>query len=156
MRRLAFAALLLSLVTSTASAEAFSVKMDQSARLTLPAGARDVMVGNPAIIDVNVIDGRNLVVLGRGYGSTNILVIDTRGRTILDQQVTVVAADEGRVTVIRGQAAGGSPTHAENYGCAPGCERTPMPGELQSEFGKYTATRPAGGGGGGDAAKPAP
>ena len=89
------------------------------------ADTRDVLLhgsGNPAIADVSVIDSRHLLVMGRSYGVTNIVVTDARGRTIFNQQVVVSAPDQDRVSFYRGP-------NLNNYACSPRCERTPMPGE---------------------------
>jgi Flp pilus assembly secretin CpaC len=101
---------------SQAAAPALAVPIDQSARVQLPAGVRDVMIGNPAIADVNLVDSRNAVILGKGYGVTNLLVIDQLGRTVMERQIIVSSPSEGRVSVIRG-------AKVENYACAAGCER---------------------------------
>jgi Flp pilus assembly secretin CpaC len=104
------------LASASQAAPTLSVPIDQSTRVALPAGTRDVMIGNPAIADVNVIDSRNAVVLGKGYGVTNLLVIDQLGRTVLERQIVVSAPTIGRVSVIRG-------AKVEDYACAAGCER---------------------------------
>jgi len=62
-----------------------------------------------------------MVILGRAYGLTNIIVTDRMGRTIFQQEVNVAAAASGRVSLYRG-------TLVNNFACAPHCERTPMPG----------------------------
>lgn len=98
------------------AAPSLVVPIDQSTPLALPRGARDVLVGNPEIADVAVIDAAKAVVSGRGYGVTNLVVIDQLGRTVLERQVIVAAPSEGRVSVIRG-------AKVEEYACAGGCER---------------------------------
>ena len=57
------------------------------------------------------------VISGRGYGVTNLVVIDQLGRTVLERQVVVAAPSQGRVSVIRGP-------RVEEYACAGGCERS--------------------------------
>lgn len=105
-----------------ARAQGMPVRIDEATRVTLPAPARDVFIGNPSVADVTVVDGRNLLVMGKTYGVTNIVVLDARGRTILDRQIVVSASDSGRVSFYRGP-------DVYNYACSPRCERTPMPGE---------------------------
>lgn len=133
MRRLP--ALLIALSTLAASglawAQGVPVRIDQATRVSLSAPARDVFIGNPSVADVTVIDGRNLLVMGKAYGVTNIVVLDARGRTILDRQIVVSASDEGRISFYRGP-------DVYNYACAPRCERTPMPGERDSGQGVYS------------------
>ena len=52
--------------------------------------------------------------------------------------VAVVGApDSNRVSLYRGPGAGAGMANVANYSCAPRCERTPMPGELESEYNRY-------------------
>lgn len=129
MRRLlSLAAVLAALsVAAPAMAQSLPIRIDQAARVVLAGTARDVIIGNPAVADVTVLDARTLVVTGKGYGITNLMVVDSRGRTILDRQIIVSANDDGRVTMYRGG-------DLYNYACAPRCERTPMPGEKDSTY----------------------
>lgn len=114
-------------IAAPAMAQSMPIRIDQAARIVLGGTARDVIVGNPAVADVTVLDGRTLVVTGKGYGITNLMVVDGRGRTILDRQIVVSASDDGRVTMYRGG-------DLYNYACAPRCERTPMPGEKDTTY----------------------
>ncbi len=119
MRRLVrpLAALSLALVSAgAAQAQSLSIRVDQASRLALPGVARDVVVGNPAVADVTVLDGRNLVIVGKGPGVTNLLVVDARGRTLLDREVVVGGGDQGRVAYIRGGS-------IQTFACSPRCER---------------------------------
>lgn len=129
MRRfLSLAAALLALsAAAPALAQGMPIRIDQAARVVLSGTARDVIIGNPAVADVTVLDGRTLVVTGKGYGITNLMVVDGRGRTILDRQIIVSASDDGRITMYRGP-------DLYNYACAPRCERTPMPGEKDTTY----------------------
>ena len=108
---------LTALAGAAQAAPSLVVPIDQSTPLTLPRGARDVLIGNPAIADVAVIDAGKAVISGRGYGVTNLVVIDQLGRTVLERQVVVAAPSQGRVSVIRGP-------RVEEYACAGGCERS--------------------------------
>jgi len=105
-----------SLISAVAqAAPALMAPINQSVPINLPRGARDVLIGNPAIADVNVLDSGKAVILGKGYGVTNLVVIDQLGRTVMNRQV-VVAAPSGNVTVIRG-------AKAVDYACASRCEQ---------------------------------
>jgi hypothetical protein len=114
MRNLLFAALLL-LAPTAAVANGLTVSLDEAVRVTLPEPAGDVIVGNPAIADVTVTDRRHLVITGKSYGVTNLVVADAAGRTILNREVVVSAADENRVSVFWGPV-------MLNYACAPHCQ----------------------------------
>lgn len=119
MRR-SLSAMIAALALSAGAAQAASppliAPIDQATTVALPRGTRDVLIGNPAIADVNVLDINKAVVVGRGYGVTNLIVIDQLGRTVMERQVVVSAPDAGRVSVIRGGK-------VEDYACAGGCER---------------------------------
>lgn len=117
MRRLLLAFAATALLASPALAQTLSVRADQAVRVALSAPAKDVAVGNPAIADVMVLDERNILVLGKGYGTTNVIALDRSGRLILDRVVVVSAADAGKVTVYKG-------TNASQYACSPRCEVT--------------------------------
>jgi len=120
MRRLLLALtapLMILTAASTAAAASLVVPIDQSAAVNLPRGTRDVLIGNPAIADVSVLDSGKAVILGKGYGVTNLVVIDQLGRTVMERQIVVSAPTTGRVSVIRG-------ARVDDYACAGGCERT--------------------------------
>ena len=119
MRRLPFFVVAAAVIAGPALADTLSVGVDQSARVSLPVPARDVVVGNPAVADVSVLDSRSVLVLGKAYGVTNLLVMDAAGRVILNRDV-VVQAPTGAVSVFRGP-------EVRTYACAALCERV-IPG----------------------------
>jgi len=116
MRRTALiVAAALAVAFPAAAVETLTVRMNQSAPVRLSAPARDVVIGNPAIADVNVLDGRSLVVLGKSYGVTNLLVMDQAGRLILNRQI-VVSGPEPGISFYRGG-------ELRSYACGERCER---------------------------------
>lgn len=118
MRRLIFAAVLtLCAAAQPALAQSIAVPIDQSRRLALSAAAADVAVGNPGVADVTVVDERNLLITGKGYGVTNVLALDRAGRIIFERMVVVSAPSDGRVSVYRGAA-------LQEYACDVTCERS--------------------------------
>jgi hypothetical protein len=74
-----------------------------------------------------MIDDRNLFVMGRGYGITNLIVLDRAGRTIWSGAINVSPPDASQVSLFRG-------SRVANMACSPRCERTPMPGEDQRDY----------------------
>ncbi|HQN49449.1 MAG TPA: pilus assembly protein N-terminal domain-containing protein [Phenylobacterium sp.] len=155
-------------LAAAAQAASLTVPIDQSLRIVLPPGAQNVVIGNPAVADVTVLDSRTALLLGRAYGATNLLVTDARGRVLMDRQVAVAGVESDRVAIYRGPAGQGV-SRVENYACATRCERTPMPGETDLDFNRYQAgysgyaarakeaagaTSSAGGGGGGGGDRP--
>ena len=115
--RFALAALALAAAGGPAAAASLVVPIDQSTRLNIAGSAASVLVGNPAIADVTVIDSHTLYVLGRGYGATDLVVLDRDGRPLFTGDLVVGSADAGRVSIYRGAA-------RTDLACAPGCQVT--------------------------------
>ncbi|OXE35087.1 MAG: hypothetical protein CGW95_16020 [Phenylobacterium zucineum] len=135
---LAFSAIF---VSSYADAdEVVSIPLDRSVKIALPAGAKRVMLGNAGVADITVIDMQTAVLLGRTFGETNLLVLDDRGRTLMDQVLMVTDSARGRVTMITGPHGGTSTSSSAsilNYACSPRCVRYPMPGENETDQAGY-------------------
>src|SRR5262245_26358398 len=117
MRRLALAFALAALVPAAAMAQSLSVNLNQTARITLAHPAVDVIVGNPSIADVTVLDAHHLMLTGKSYGVTNLMVVDDTGHASFSRQVVVAAPDGNQVSLYRGSA-------VSTYACAQHCERT--------------------------------
>lgn len=111
---------LLALLTWPASggtAPFVEVEVDHAKVLEIDAGAATVIVGNPSIVDVEVLSATRLVLTGKTYGITNIIVLDAAGQIIVDEQVAVQTFEDQTVRVYR-QAS------RETLACAPKCEPT--------------------------------
>lgn len=110
-----------------AIAETVIVEVDRAALLRLDAPATTVILGNPAIADALVQDPRLVVVTGKSYGSTNLIVLDSDGQTIEEITLHVRSAEDGMVTVQRGTA-------RVSFNCAPFCERTLVVGDTADDY----------------------
>jgi Flp pilus assembly secretin CpaC len=98
------ASLVCLVATGSAHAQAVSLEVDQSKPLHFNAPVTGVVVGNAGIADVIVHDSRTLFVIGKSVGSTHVLAVDQRGRTVFSGTVMVRAtAPEGLLTVQRGR-----------------------------------------------------
>ena len=98
-----------------AQARPLNVGIDQSTRVQLSGPAGSVIVGNPQIADVTVVDANTLYITGKGYGVTEVIAVDPIGRTVFQSQVVVTACDgSGRVRVWRG-------AQATEMACAASC-----------------------------------
>lgn len=99
-------AVLLAPTIGTAQSASLNVEIDQAQRIQLRGPAGSVIVGNPAIADVTVVDANTLYITGKGYGVTEIVAVDTIGRTVFQSQIVVTdGAGSGRVRIWRaGQA----------------------------------------------------
>ena len=106
MKRLLIAPLAAVAVVAAFEAQAQSrplkIDIDRSTKVQLRAPAASVIVGNPAIADVTVGDANTLFIVGKGYGVTEVAVVDPLGRTVFQNQVVVTAGSTGSVRVWRG------------------------------------------------------
>ena len=89
---LAFAAALAVLpVDGQAQDSAVQVMTDRAKVFRIDAPADTVIVGNPAIADVTMYDRQTVVVTGKLYGTTNLVILDAKGEPIIDEVITVSA-----------------------------------------------------------------
>ncbi|HEX4198649.1 MAG TPA: pilus assembly protein N-terminal domain-containing protein [Caulobacteraceae bacterium] len=103
------------LAAGAAYAAGFTVEVNASRRVPLAGVAANIFVADPAVADVVMMDPHSVIVLGKGYGVTEILVTDHAGHTLMDTHVAVVGSEAGRVTIYRGLA-------AQDYHCSSRCE----------------------------------
>jgi Flp pilus assembly secretin CpaC len=96
-----------------ARASTLTVPLDHAERLSIRGTAANVVVGNPHVADVTVVDSHTVYVLGRSYGSTGVNITDALGRTVFSGDVTV-ARPAAMVSVYRGVA-------RSDLTCAGGC-----------------------------------
>lgn len=113
-------------LASHARADGIYVAVDEASIVKLDAPASDVIIGNPSFAAVTVHSGDTLVITGKTYGQTNIIVLDARGREILNDYLTVVGTRR-TVTVNKGGA-------RFSYLCAPVCRTAPQIGDNQAYF----------------------
>jgi Flp pilus assembly secretin CpaC len=88
-------------VAAVAHAEV-SVAVDGVQRIALRGQAASVIVANPRIADVTVADANTLFITGKGYGVTEVVVVDAIGRTLFQNRVVVTGGQPGSVRVWRG------------------------------------------------------
>jgi hypothetical protein len=92
------------------------ITVDQAMVLRLPSDARAIVVGNPAIADATIMDPQTLVITGRSFGTTNLIVLDVNG-VIIVQEMLTVQSSLAQVTVYRRSI-------RETYSCTPVCQPT--------------------------------
>lgn len=129
-----FAAFAFSLALAPAAmADSFKVGVDQTVTLKLSAPANSVVIGNATVADVSVYDANTLLVTGKAFGSTNLVVLDRAGRTIYENTLAVGGEDATGITIVR---AGGT----YSYSCVDKCRATPMVGDAPAHFSEIMAT----------------
>lgn len=105
-----------------ASSDPISVKVNMARILRISAPAATVIIGNPAVADVTIQDPQTLVLTGKSFGQTNLIVLDSMGNPVADTLVTVIQAQADLVTVYLGTA-------RTSLSCAPVCQPTIMLGD---------------------------
>ena len=60
----------------------------------MPDGAHTLIIGNPLVADVTMLkSNRLLVVTGKSFGTTNLILLDETGARSGEQTITVTPAD---------------------------------------------------------------
>lgn len=122
-------------ISSNAGANDYSVSLNQTELVHLPEPAGAIVIGNPEIADVSVHSADTLFVLGRGYGATNIIVLNAAGQTIMNANVHVGAnIADGQVRIYNG-----SQDERRTYSCYPSCQPSPILGDAPGFVGRYKA-----------------
>ena len=91
------------------------VTMNQAKIVKLARAADTIVIGNPAIADASVQDASTVVLTGKGFGVTNLVVLDSDGSPIIDEQVTVVRQAASSVRIYRR-------AEVQTMSCTPYCE----------------------------------
>ena len=99
------AALVCGPVVALAQDGALNVEIDRSARVQLRGAAASIIVANPQIADVSMVDANTLFIVGKGYGVTEVVAVDGVGRTLFQREVVVTGGATGSVRVWRGAQA---------------------------------------------------
>lgn len=100
-----------------AADERINVVLDQAKVLQLPANTVTIILGNPLVADVTMINGNSqLILTGKSYGQTNMIALDKKGNSVGESTVVVKAPAHG-LLVQRGML-------QETYSCEPSCQPT--------------------------------
>jgi len=97
------------------AASGIEVVMNQAKIVKLARPADTIVIGNPAIADASVQDSNTIVLTGKGFGVTNLVVLDSDGNPIVDEQVVVSRDSPYSVRVYRRAS-------VQTLSCTPMCE----------------------------------
>ena len=100
-----------------ASNEPITVRASMARILRISAPAATVIIGNPGVADVTIQDPQTLVLTGKSYGETNLIVLDSSGNPIADTMVSVIQGTPDTVTMYMGSA-------RTTLSCLPVCQAT--------------------------------
>jgi Flp pilus assembly secretin CpaC len=104
-RHIVAAALIVAMGFSASAAcagQRLVVEKNHTVRVALSAPASSVIVGNPEIADVNVVDSHTVYILGKGFGNSSVTITGRDGRALFDGEVAVTAVRQGAITVYKG------------------------------------------------------
>ena len=104
-----------------------SVHVDEARVVWMKEPVSTLIVGNPAIADVNVQSSKVLVVTGKSFGATNLIVLDAKGSPILNRRLEVRANQADVVTLRKGP-------RQLTYNCSPVCQPALTLGDSTEQF----------------------
>ena len=80
-----------------------------------------------AIADATIQDKQTLIITGRSFGTTNLIVLDSDGQPIADEVLMVQASDDRVVTIYKRAA-------RETLSCTPDCAPALAIGDQNDSF----------------------
>jgi Flp pilus assembly secretin CpaC len=114
-------------VQTSEGGEPVIVTVDRAKVFHVSRPAATVIIGNPAIADATVEDEQTLVLTGRSFGVTNLIILDAKGDPIVDQTLVVKGHETNTVRIYRR-------SQRETMACAPVCEPTLTIGDNSDAF----------------------
>lgn len=105
----------MSSLPAQAAEDVIRVFMDHARILKLDRAVSKVIIGNANVADVTVSDPQTIVLTGKSYGTTNLVILDQAGDAIVDERI-LVSVDEANTLRVFKQTA------RSVYSCSPACE----------------------------------
>lgn len=103
------------LVSTAQSSELLRVFMNHARILKFEEPVSSVIVGNSEVADITVSDPTTVVLTGKSYGSTNLVVLNDAGEAVVDKRIVVSVDEENSVRIFR-------QVDRSVLSCAPICE----------------------------------
>jgi Pilus formation protein N terminal region len=110
-----------------ASAADFVVHIDEARLIKLPNKVATIVIGNPLIADASLQTGGQMVITGKGFGTTNIIVLDRAGHVLMNRGIEVRGPVGHVVVVYKG-------VERETYSCTPTCQPRNTLGDSAAYF----------------------
>ncbi len=111
----------------TQANEPVIITIDRAKVLRISRPADTIIVGNPSIADATIQDQQTLVLTGRSFGVTNIVILDADGDPIVDETIVVQGHETNTVRIYRRAV-------RETFACSPVCEPTLTIGDDTKAF----------------------
>lgn len=91
----------LTLVSTAQSSELLRVFMNHARILKFEEPVSSVIVGNSEVADITVSDPTTVVLTGKSYGTTNLVVLNDAGVAVIDKRIVVSVDEENSVRIFR-------------------------------------------------------
>jgi Flp pilus assembly secretin CpaC len=115
-RMLVVAAAFCTAATQGALAEnTIKIELDYARVIKLDRPVSRVIIGNADIADAAVSDAQTIILTGKKFGTTNLVILDADGTAIVDERILVSLENHNTLQVYR-QA------EREIMSCTPSCE----------------------------------
>lgn len=118
-------------IATQALADNIDVVVDRAKVMRISRPADVVIIGNSSIADATIQDSQTLIITGRSFGTTNLIILDAAGEAIADATVTVSPQDDQVVTIYRRAS-------RETLSCTPDCSPTIAVGDSSAIFDAVT------------------
>ncbi len=113
-------ATLLPLSASAADEDAIMVELDYARVIKLDRAVSRVIVGNANIADATVSDSQTIILTGKSFGTTNLVILDADGTAIVDERVLVSLEGNNTMQIYR-------QVERTTLSCTPACEELDLP-----------------------------
>ncbi len=108
--------------------EDYYVDYDQARLLRLQEDVSDVIIGNPSVAAVNIQSRRLLVITGKTFGMTNMILLNSRSEVMAHHRLIVRTDDRKIVNLVRGDK-------RASFNCVPVCQPVIKVGDDVDHFG---------------------
>ena len=99
---------------------AITVELDYARVIKLDRAVSRVIVGNSEIADATVSDSQTIILTGKAFGTTNLVILDADGTAIVDERVMVSLEQNNTMQVYR-------QSDRQVMSCTPACEPLDLP-----------------------------
>jgi hypothetical protein len=96
--------------------------LDHARVMRVVGDVATIIIGNPFIADASMPDPSTMVLTGKSYGETNMVMLDSSGAIVAEQTLRVTVRGQSLVSVYRG-------VQRTTLSCSPTCEIRPTPGD---------------------------
>lgn len=106
------------------SKSSMNITINEATLVQIEDHISDVIVGNPAIADITIQNGKTFVLTGKSYGRTNLILLNKQGGIIFNKSIFVDDDHQNIVRIQRGN-------DRLSYTCTPNCQPTPTIGDTE-------------------------